>query len=1352
MSVTAQHDAMHILSVRSVKLATRESGKAMASRQRTVAILVPLLLCPTLARATARLQGKAFTASPVKTVTVRVWALGQSVIANPALALNPLAEAKVEPGVAFDFEVRGASLPLRVEVSAPEHVAAALDVVFAEQLPLLPVWLPRGRGVVVRATDSGRPAIGAVLRGTFSFGGVASSPPHWWPCIPATVLGSPGGVEVWLPDEDVAATLEVLAPSGRWGRVSSRRPVANGIVVAAASRPLLVRVRDRQGEPVPGALVAGDGPAGTAVLSETDGTATVQIAAADDWAVVARSTGLEARRRRHGAPPPQGVSLELAPPPELEVRWQDQTGRVALEPAWSSAALSGNAPILAGGGRVFVPFRVPGGMITAWAPGIAITGAEVSAADTPVALALTPAAAVAGRVIDGSGTPLVGVPVWISETPLRMRTLSSRGYASMDRPVMSLLPWAVSGNGGVFTVGGLAGGRHVLTARRAGWPPVEAVLDLRPGSTTEAVLALTPGTAASLVVMDTDHRPIAGVTVAAHYGGSPPADGGPTGEPIAVGESTVEGRVSLRPLRKGPLTLHLGKPGYVSRSFSARVEEDGQDLGEVVLESGCAVNGQVVDDAGGAVAGAAIRIGSNERLLGVPQAFSDAQGYFTVADQPMQGEMLIEARAEGFVSPGAQRVTLPPLAPVSIALQRARRLAGRVLDQASAEPVVAASVVAVRADDRPGQQGTRSQRTRQSARALSDDEGCFRLGGLLPGDLELQVTAAGYRSAARPATIVSDGDTSDLTIVLDRGLAISGRVVDAAGAPVGGAEVTAAEAARSRVPTRSEGLSAPARSGPEGTFRVDGLAAGRWELAASDDGHRYATEVVEAGSNDVVLRMQAPGQVRGRVVGDDGAPLPEARVTASGRGLTVRERPVDETGAFTLGEVTPGKIHIQAAAPGRAAGSETVMVEADRAAEVTVTLKLGGTIQGRVVGLPPADVERCTVAAGSAEVRTRADGTFLLEGVRDGAAEVTASVDAGRRRKSVRTEVTAGGPPAHVDIDFSSGVTLWGTVYRASVPLPGMQVSVTVNSGRACASTVTGAGGEWRLAGLDPGEVELAAAEPRGRIVASRRLEVTRDMRADLHVATGSVSGRVVEAGTSDPVAGAEVSLAMDSDASVQRSVLSDEGGRFHFEDLPDGDARVRAQAAGFGASEAAATLRLGEAREIELVLASEGGLQLVLREADGRVPDAVLILPARDGRVEDGIWARTDRRGRVYVSTLPPGTYSVLLQAEGCAILQATIPAPPVSVTLGAAGTLEVFVSGGDPWRLRLATSGGVLVPIGAWLSPTRDGWIETRAGRATLHLPPGAYLLDAAGPGGRSRRQLVDLAVGGETMVRLE
>jgi len=1312
---------------------------------------VLLLASPALAGATVRIQGTVFTASPVRAVTVRLWALGEPVIASPALATKPLAEAIVAPGSTFDLQLDETSLPFRVEVSAPQHVAAGLNVVFAEQLPLPPVWLPRGRGRVVRATDRGQPAFRAVLSGTLSFAGVTSSPLHWWPCIPATVLGSEAKLEAWLPDEG-AATLEVLAASGRWGRVLPRQPALQEVVLAADSQPLLVRVRDQRGAPVPGALVAGEGPVGTAVFTGTDGTATVQVAGGGEWAAAARHAGLEARRRCLGAPPAVGVTLELAPVPELEVRWQGGVRLVALEMSWSWAALSGRAPILATGGRTIVPSHPAGGTITAWAPGIESTAAEVGAAGTPVALVLTPAAAVAGRVVDGGGAPLAGIPVWCWETPLRMRMLRARGFASGDRPVASPLPWAVSSKSGGFALHGLAAGRHLLTARRDGWPDAEATLDLVAGTTTEAVLALRPGTAASLVVVDADRHPLAGASVAAHDGGQPDAEAGHASEPMAVATSDAKGKVSLRPVQLGEFTLRVGRPGYVPRTIVIEITEDGQDLGEVVLEPGCEVSGQVIDDAGAPVAGAAVRIGPNERFLGMPQALSDLQGQFTIADQPAHGEMLLEARAEGFVSPGPQKVTMPPLAPVYITVRRARSMTGRVLDEASAEPVVAASVVALRAEDRPGPQGPSTRGARQAARAVSDDDGRFRLGGLLPGDLELQVTAAGYRNAARPVTVAADGDTGNITVLLDRGLSITGRVVDAGGAPVGGAEVTAADAARSQVPPRREGRPAPARSGPDGNFRVDGLAAGRWELAASDDGHRYATEVVEAGSNDVVLRMQPPGQVRGRVVGEDGAPLFEARVTASGRGLAVGERPVDEGGAFTFDDVTPGRIHVQAAAPGRAPGSETVLVEADRVTEVTVTLKLAGTIQGRVVGLPPAEVERCSVATDSAETRTRPDGTFLLAGVRAGLAEVTASVDGGRRRKSVRTEVTAGGPPAHVDIDFSSGVTLWGGVYRAGLPLPGMRVSVSAGGGQAGASTVTSERGEWRLVGLDPGEVELAAAEPRGRVLASRRLEVSRDMRVDLRVGSGSLSGRVVEAETSEPVAGADISLIMNGDAPVRRGGLSDDGGRFLFDDLPAGDARVRAQAAGFSAAEAAATVSVDEAREVELVLSSDKGLQLVLKEADGSVPDAVLILPARGGRVEDGIWARADRRGRVTVSVLAPGTYTVLVQADGCAILQVTIPAPPVSVTLGAAGTLEVFVPTGDPWRLRLATSGGLLVPVGAWLSPARDGWIETRAGRATLHLPPGGYLIEAAGPEGRTRRQLVDLPVGGETMVHLE
>ena len=301
--------------------------------------------------ATIVVKGTVFTQRPVEAARVRVWAAGEALVADPARAETPLAEAAVVPGTPFSLAVADATLPLRVEAFAPGHVAAATSVVLPEQLVLPVLWLPAGREREVRVEGGG--AASVRIAGTIhDMPSREAAYGRWAPVIPWTDADGKGVARVVLPLRESSLSLVARAADGRRGGVLVSRPEKDTLVARIVSRPLRVEVRDERDRPVAGVAVAvSTAPAGGAVLTGADGSATVQMMTEGEWPVIALGKGLAGRRlvRAAGTAP---VRITVRPAETLRVVCAGAgAGRTALAwTPWLPAALGGDVPrVLAGG-------------------------------------------------------------------------------------------------------------------------------------------------------------------------------------------------------------------------------------------------------------------------------------------------------------------------------------------------------------------------------------------------------------------------------------------------------------------------------------------------------------------------------------------------------------------------------------------------------------------------------------------------------------------------------------------------------------------------------------------------------------------------------------------------------------------------------------------------------------------------------------------------------------------------------------------------------------------------------------------------------------------------------------------
>ncbi len=190
-------------------------------------------------------------------------------------------------------------------------------------------------------------------------------------------------------------------------------------------------------------------------------------------------------------------------------------------------------------------------------------------------------------------------------------------------------------------------------------------------------------------------------------------------------------------------------------------------------------------------------------------------------------------------------------------------------------------------------------------------------------------------------------------------------VVTAGGAPVGGATVTAVEAA---VSTATES---------DGSY-VLGLAAGTHTIRVEAFGHAPATHTVEVPASgtvtlDVALAPLPRGSVAGTVTSAGGDPVAGAVVTGTGPdGWTAT---TDEAGAYAADGLLEGTYAVTVTADGHLPATASVTVAADATATLDVTLEpldvgvlgdAGGAVTAflRDEGVAAAPLD-WTVAAGS---------------------------------------------------------------------------------------------------------------------------------------------------------------------------------------------------------------------------------------------------------------------------------------------------------------------------------------------------------------------------------------------------
>jgi hypothetical protein len=354
-------------------------------------------------------------------------------------------------------------------------------------------------------------------------------------------------------------------------------------------------------------------------------------------------------------------------------------------------------------------------------------------------------------------------------------------------------------------------------------------------------------------------------------------------------ETNKDGSFAFDGVPLGRITVTARSVEYAERALEIVVSKQTPPV-EIGLASGGSISGFVVTAGGAPIA--------------APIALIDEKSFSQIKRSSDNGTFSFDHLAAG-----RYRVATGVLGAQEIVLARNERREGVVLTASSQGRSVRGTVTGLSREQLEHAIVVLLSETR-GARAIRpvDERGEFVLNGVPPGRAVLTVDlTTSSRSLRKSIEVPAD---RDLVVELEfaAGVRLSGRVTQ--GDKPAGAGKTVWMQPLDRV----QGISYHGRTAADGTYRIEGIVAGEYDVMAAAGASRR----IRIADADVALDLEMPAvQLAGRVI-EDGATVPVvgALVCATVIGADPRDvRPNDRSdhfGQFKLAGLKPGELVLSA--------------------------------------------------------------------------------------------------------------------------------------------------------------------------------------------------------------------------------------------------------------------------------------------------------------------------------------------------------------------------------------------------------------------------------------------------------
>ncbi len=1291
------------------------------------------------------------------------------------ISVEPVGRALTDDDGHYRLTAPGAGL-WRIVIQAPGFVPVAADLMpLIEPRELADAELSPDEGITVKVVDpGGAPVAGASVRIGRDTSRLRFGQRLWNPTERRGTTGDDGTVRL-ARDAAERAAVSVLADGHPYVERTGLSGTATRVELPRGKRIPLV-VRDGEGRPVAGALVQiEDQPVGRtdeegliAVHAAKGKPRELHVLAADDRQLQAKLTSdlpsdkphplvLEDRLAVSG----RLIDGQSRKPVEGALVWDrenpagavkaDRAGGFALAaPAGSRLQVTGGAAGYMNASRVEFLLNGDG------RPG--------------PTLVLEPAAAIEGTVVDDAGTPVAGAQVELKEkqTPGMFR-ISIGGNDDGD-------PRALTNAKGKFRIGPVSPDKaYDLKARAEGFAPtVTVVRDLEPYRTKQGVrVPLERGQAITGRVVDGESSPIAEASVQLEkaqarggHGMMRMMDGGDPDR--FTGTSDSEGRFEVRGVPAGTYDVTVKRPGFAKARVDGVEMAEGDkpvDVGDVTMQPGERLHGYVVDGEGLPVEGAEISVaeaGGPKMMMMVgpggpprdekPAAVSDPSGFFQLEDLSPTATYDISASRGGYLGGNAAGLQLPRTEPVELKLEPASDITGKVLDP-EGNPIAGANVNMTRSTSI--EMGGSAMQMMMMSSEETDSEGVFLFEDQRPGTVSLAATASGWQEAKLQDIEVPKGEDLSVDLPLKPGSIVEGRIFAADGRAAIGARVSKVQEGGQGM--RMGGMGGSPSDG-SGYYRLEGLVPGTVSIEATHDDYPRVVKDIEVkeGLNALDLHFEGGQEVTGIVMDEEGKTVGGAavRLVPAGRFYGGPETTSNGDGSFTMPGVPDGDYSLRADAEGYASAREdtTISVSGQPVAGLEIRMSKGATIVGQIVGLSEDEYSRVAVSAsgsllfGGESSPIDRNGNFRIENMRPETYTVVGSVANSGRQAREKVTIEPGALEVSVTLTFGGGLTLSGRAVQGETPIADSIVYTQGIDVDHSGWNETDSAGEFTIEGLEAGKYKVRLQNWQTGLSYAEEVDITSNRDIELKVPTAQVRGRILDASDRQPLAGVTVTLeAAEPDPQrwrPDRSGTTDMDGRFTLDAVGDGSWRMKATKQGYAADSRSINVQFDRAmEEVQLSLDPTEGLVLEARLPGGAVPDElqVAVLDPSGAAVTSGSFA-TGESGRVRLSSVPPGSWELIVSGYGAGTtnLTAQAPGPAVAVQLQPATSLKVRIpdlqSTPGVATVRVKDGNGRPFRSLGWQGSPRSEWRITDGTIDFRSLPPGSWTVEITAADGRA------------------
>ncbi|MFT7677335.1 MAG: protocatechuate 3,4-dioxygenase beta subunit [Planctomycetota bacterium] len=491
----------------------------------------------------------------------------------------------------------------------------------------------------------------------------------------------------------------------------------------------------------------------------------------------------------------------------------------------------------------------------------------------------------------------------------------------------------------------------------------EGPFEVHEGEQVQQVIILKAGTLLHGTVTDTGGNPVPSAQLFLGLSAM--------GLPVALSEddptlqlisTNATGQFEFKNLASGSYMLSAVADGYGRMTLQQlNVTADGDVQQDLVLDLASALGGSVKSITGEPIEGAKVEVYSisNRTTRTQTQTFTDERGEFLVQDVP-DGDYSLRVAAEGYRAEPWTRASTGEMG-ITIQLGPQPRIRGRVLDSVTKQPLTSFTL-----NLRQGVANSDySIKVQNTTKQVEDAEGRFELNAPMKGEYQVEASAPGYAPSFSASFTIEDGqELPGLSVFVDRGGSIVGRIVDSKGAPIRGALIktnnnhwTGTDFDRSMgdfFPGKATQLQG--RSNANGEFSINGLTPATYLLEIGQNEHSKTVlkDVLVAVGRETNVKeivMSTGASVSGSVRGPSGQPLRNATVTLqleAARGgfpITYTAKSGRE-GAYTFKHVRGGTYFIHATRPSDNQGNPFAGAMDIKQSRRKVSITEGGDHQG----------------------------------------------------------------------------------------------------------------------------------------------------------------------------------------------------------------------------------------------------------------------------------------------------------------------------------------------------------------------------------------------------------------------